>query len=139
MTGRVAARRPLWAVVGLLAAAAVLLWVGALRGGGAAQSALAALALAMIAAALATGGLPRRLLGVVVAAVGVLCAVVALGEAALPAVLGETAGAFLLFAGVLLATRDHRMPRMGSRYRSRPAPGTQSMWDELDAGRDPTG
>jgi hypothetical protein len=132
-------RRPIWAVVGLLAAAAVLLWVGALRGGGAAQSALAVLALAAIAAALATGGLPRRLLGIVVAAVGVVTALTALGSAVLPAILGIAAGALLLAGGALLATLGHRMPRMGSRYEPGPARGGPSMWDELDAGRDPTG
>jgi Tryptophan-associated transmembrane protein (Trp_oprn_chp) len=131
--------RPLWNVVGLLVAAAVALWIGSLRGGGAAQSALAVLALAMIAAAVATGGLPRRLLGAVVAAVGVLTAVAASGGAFLPAILGAAAGLFLLTAGVLLATLGHRMPRMGSRYRSRPSTSERTMWDELDAGRDPTG
>jgi len=134
-----ALKRPLWTVVGLLAAAAVLLWVGAYRGGGAGQSALAALALAMIAAALATGGFLRRLLGGVVAAVGIVAGFASAGGALLPAVLGMAAAALQLAAGVLLATLGHRMPRMGSRYRSRPAAGQRAMWDELDAGRDPTG
>lgn len=136
--------RALWAVVGLLAAAAIVLWVGALRGGGAAQSALAVLALGMIAAVLATGGLPRRLLGALLAAVaavataGVLAAIAGPAGAALPAVLGVTAGALLLAAGVLLATLGHRMPRMGSRYRSPNRRSRRSLWDEMDAGRDPT-
>jgi uncharacterized membrane protein (TIGR02234 family) len=56
-----------------------------------------------------------------------------------------TAGALLLFvAGVLVAFRAGRMPAMGSRYS---APGTEKqtsrdpdrqMWNDLDAGRDPT-
>lgn len=142
-------KRPLWMVVGLLATAAVLLWVGALRGGGAAQSALAALALAAVAAVLATGGLSRRLLGVMVATMGVLTAVLtavlaaaALASTPLPAALGMAAGALLLAAGVLLVILGHRMPGMGSRYRARARAGEggsdYSMWDELDAGRDPT-
>ena len=54
-------------------------------------------------------------------------------------VLGAVAALLLLGAGVLLATRGHRMPRMGSRYQPGPRRGAPSMWDELDAGRDPTG
>ncbi|HEY3262500.1 MAG TPA: Trp biosynthesis-associated membrane protein [Pseudonocardiaceae bacterium] len=135
--------RALWAVAGLLAGAAVLLWVGAYRGGGPGHSALAVLALAMIAAVLATGGLVRRLLATAVAAVGVVTVLVARGGAPLPAALGVIAAAALLAAGVLLATFGHRMPRMGSSYRAGRAAagpaGERSMWEELDAGRDPTG
>jgi len=131
-------RRPLWTVVGLLAAAAVALWVGALRGGGAAQSALAVLALAMVAAALATAGWLRRALGLVVAAVAVVGAVVAAGRGGLATVLGMVAALLLAAAAALLAVHGHRMPRMGARYRAPGGPAKRDPWDELDAGRDPT-
>lgn len=139
-----ATKRPLWAVVGLLVVSAVTLWVGSLRGGGAAQSALAVLALTMIAAALAASGLARRLLGAVVAAAGAVTVLATASHGVpptLPTVTGAIAGAALLAAGILLAIRGHRMPAMGSRYRARDPRGrrrTENMWDELDAGRDPT-
>lgn len=123
-------------MVALLAAAAVVLWVGSLRGGGAAQSALAVLALALIAAALATGGWARRLLGALCAGVGVLAPLAALGQGVLPTVLGATAGLAMAVSGALLLLRGHRMPRMGARYQAKP--GRRSAWDELDAGNDPT-
>jgi Tryptophan-associated transmembrane protein (Trp_oprn_chp) len=129
-------RRPLWLAVGLLALAAVVLWVAGLRGGGAALSALAALALAMIAAAVASGGWPRRLLGAVIAAVGVVAVVAAARRGPLPATLGVAGGLLVVAAGGLLAVLGHRMPRMGARYDAKPR--TRSAWEELDAGNDPT-
>jgi hypothetical protein len=131
-------RRPLVAVAAALAVAAGLLWVGAYRGGGAAQSALAALALAAIAAVAAAGATARRLLGAVVAGAGVVTAVAGTGGGPLPATLGALAAAVLLAAGALLAAVGHRMPQLGTRYRARPRAGARSLWDELDAGRDPT-
>jgi len=144
-------RRPLWTVVALLAVAALLLWVGSLRGGGAGQSALAVLALAMIAAALATAGLVRRALGALVVAIGAIIVAASIGGGAggaLPVSLGLVAAAAMVAAGVVLVARGHLLPRMGARYqRQHGEPGTagprgrreQDLWDELDAGRDPTG
>ncbi len=149
MTGGGAAatgRRPLWTVVGLLTVAALLLWVGSLRSGGAGQSALAVLALAVIAASLATSGVLRRALGVLVVVVGVVAVPASLGAGAVPAALGSVAAVALATAGALLATRGHLLPRMGARYDRAEAGGEtgprgrreQDLWDELDAGRDPT-
>lgn len=53
------------------------------------------------------------------------------------------AGLLIITAGAVLLATGHRMPRMGGRYRTpgarrAPAAGDRAMWDELDAGRDPT-
>lgn len=67
-------------------------------------------------------------------------------------VLTALAGVLLLAAGTVVVLTGHRMPRMGSRYQRRAGPDTapaagpdappgaagRSLWDELDAGRDPT-
>jgi uncharacterized membrane protein (TIGR02234 family) len=129
---------------------------------------LALLAVASVAAVLATGGWARRLLGVLLAgaavpaALGVArvsdqsrlvaAAVSAAGRAdrAVPdgtvAVLAAgpvlaTAGVVLLAgAGALLVLRGHRMPRMGSRYRAPAARASRprELWERIDAGEDPT-
>ncbi|MBV8932552.1 MAG: Trp biosynthesis-associated membrane protein, partial [Kutzneria sp.] len=120
---------------------------------------LAVVSLSLVAAVVATGGWPRRLVGVVVAMVGcgaMVASVDGVGEllggrpegypvATVVAghVLAAAAGLLLLTAGVALAASGHRMPRLGARYRT-PASATaavdpdQRLWRSLDAGRDPT-
>ncbi|WP_190822430.1 Trp biosynthesis-associated membrane protein [Saccharopolyspora pogona] len=131
---------------------------------------MALAALAAVAAVLATGGLFRRVVGVLIAVAGGLLAWraaqlytsgwFATGKPAdVPpgsTPIGElssqpygpllmAAGALLLFvAGLLVAFRAGRMPAMGAKYS---APGAakprshdpeRQMWNDLDAGRDPT-
>jgi hypothetical protein len=137
---------------------------------------VALLALAGVAALVATGGVLRRVVGVLLVLVG--AGVLAFGLSALvtdpyatdapasalpqppagasvdelryqptertPAPLLPVAAAGVLLAvGVLVAVRERRLPRLGSRYA---APGERPVerdpdraaWRELDAGRDPT-
>ncbi len=137
---------------------------------------VALLALAGVAALVATGGVLRRVVGVLLVLVG--AGVLAFGLSALvtdpyatdapasalpqppsgasvdelryqptqrtPAPLLPVAGAGVLLAvGALVAVRERRLPRLGSRYA---APGERPVerdpdraaWRELDAGRDPT-
>ncbi|MDI2028293.1 Trp biosynthesis-associated membrane protein [Saccharopolyspora sp. TS4A08] len=128
---------------------------------------MALAALAAVAAVLATGGLLRRLVGVLIALAGALLVWRAFQQftgggsdldvpaGSVPA--GELStspfgpllmvlGALLLvIAGVLVVVRAGRMPAMGARYA---APGAakervsqdpdRRLWNELDAGRDPT-
>ena len=141
------ARRPLWTVLGLLLAAALALWTAALlpHPGNEvpALNPLAVLALALMAAVLATSGWPRRLFG----ALALVASLIPFGVLVrsdlppAPAVLCGLAGVLLAAAGVLVMARGHRMPRMGSRYQRHQSrgPSNPTMWDELDAGRDPTG
>ncbi|WP_024877216.1 Trp biosynthesis-associated membrane protein [Saccharomonospora piscinae] len=133
---------------------------------------LALLALAAVAAALALRGVARRLLGVVLAAAAVWVTVLVLGGSAyeayeaapavrapgydtLPGSPSRTwwgpaaalaSAALLASAGVLLAWRGHRMPRMGAKYS---APGDErrraaapdpdaDLWKALSEGKDPT-
>jgi hypothetical protein len=139
------ARRPLWTVLGLLLTAAVGLWMAAMlptSNPAPALLPLALLSLAVGAAVLATGGWARRLLGVLTALAGAVPFGVVL-SAPLPAAaatLCVLAGLAMVGAGALVAVRGHRMPGMGTRYRTGGRPsGERSAWDELDAGRDPTG
>ena len=126
--------------------------------------------LAAVAAVLATGGLLRRLMGLLIALAGAL-----LGYRGYQTLAGgwfdyvrehaprgghpvgelstQPAGpllmllgaSLLVIAGVLTVLRAGRMPAMGAKYA---APGTakerpshdadRQLWNELDAGRDPT-
>ena len=57
--------------------------------------------------------------------------------------LAGLAGVLLALAGVVVLAAGHRMPRMSSRYRQpaarrTPRSSERAIWDELDAGRDPT-
>ncbi|MFY9808598.1 MAG: Trp biosynthesis-associated membrane protein, partial [Pseudonocardiaceae bacterium] len=133
---------------------------------------LALLALAAVAAVLATGGWARWLLGglLLAAAAPPIIAVVqvadgrwltgaAMSAVELPArsvLVGTTAvlfagpalaasGALLMAAaGVALAVRGHRMPRLGRRYQAPTARSNERMpldgrfWERMDAGEDPT-
>ena len=184
-----AARTALTAAVGLLAAAAVALWIASLlvwnwevdlskgtavvseRRGAQAEPALVGLAvaaLAAVAAVLATGGWLRRAVGALVLVGGLGTLVVAVGGLAEPRLrrmsdtgfdryadqvdgwfvqatvavgLTALAGVLLVVAGVIVLATGHRMPRMGARYQRTPEQARRAesaVWDELDAGRDPT-
>jgi hypothetical protein len=139
------AHRPLWTALGLLLAAAVALWVAALLPTPSpvpALLSLAALSLAVGAAVPATGGGARRLLGVLTVLAGAVPFGVVLSSRppAAAAALCVLAGLAMVAAGTLVAVRGHHMPGMGARYRTGRRPrGERAAWDELDAGRDPTG
>jgi hypothetical protein len=132
------------------------------RNGGQVQPALvplALLALASIAAILAVGGWPRRVVGVLVALVGV--AAVWIGVSDLSGVFGARpsgyptgevlsghglallAGVFLMVAGVLVVRAADRLPRLGANYET-PRAARQvhdpdrELWHALSDGRDPT-
>jgi hypothetical protein len=110
---------------------------------------LALLALAGVAGMVATGGWPRRALGVVLALGGVAgcwAGIDGFGHAGglpygpLVAVLG---GILILAGGLLGIKAASRMPRLGTRYA---APGTKrvardpdvELWEALSEGEDPT-
>ncbi|OLS98038.1 hypothetical protein BJF90_41740 [Pseudonocardia sp. CNS-004] len=160
-----------------LALSAVLLWAGSAavwyRGGpdvsGAppveltgAQAApwlggTALLALAGVAGVVATGGVLRRLVGVLLGLVGLGVAGFGLraqfggppGELRGPAevtvapLLAVAGGLVLLAVGIVVVLRERGLARLGARYA---APGERRVqrdpdrtaWDELDEGRDPT-
>jgi hypothetical protein len=109
--------------------------------------ALAVLALAGVAASVATGGWARRLVGVVLVAAGV--AAIGAGVVSGPGsltwgrVLAVLSGALVMLAGGLLVWFGGRMPRLGASYR---APGDRrgardpdgDLWRSLSQGDDPT-
>lgn len=106
---------------------------------------LALFALAAIAAVIALGGLARRVVGGLVAALGLVPPLIALAERPLlwGHALGVTGGALMVAAGTLLVVRGHRMPRLGSKYRTPKAANesTESepdLWRALSEGDDPT-
>ncbi|SDC28358.1 Trp biosynthesis-associated membrane protein [Actinokineospora iranica] len=163
--------RPLWIVVALLPAAAAALWgASRLAWGSAVRSRpgtdatvtvdvpgaelapalvpLALVALAAVAGVLALGGLPRRVLGAVVALTGMAPIWTGLFTHSDTAAFGGRAlalagGALMVAAGILLLLRGHRMPRLGGKYKS---PGAakesarteQDLWQALSEGEDPT-
>ncbi|WP_245992807.1 Trp biosynthesis-associated membrane protein [Prauserella muralis] len=127
---------------------------------------IALFGLAAVAAALGARGWARRVLGVLLLAVGVWVLWLTLGGSAYDVTWtgrapgygsepGEpvrtlwgpaaavTGGVLMAAGGALLTWRGHRMPRMGARYA---APGTQrarkdpdtELWDALSDGDDPT-
>lgn len=131
--------------------------------GGSLAPLLPALGLVALAAAgglLATRGIARRLVGVLLAVVAVAVVVLVLQALANPVVLGWPiaclGGALLVGAAGALAVRDgDRWPVMGSRYGrgaslpggSPDAPAAQkqpaadssaALWDALERGEDPT-
>ncbi|HEY4418421.1 MAG TPA: Trp biosynthesis-associated membrane protein [Pseudonocardia sp.] len=114
---------------------------------------VALLALAAIAAVVATGGPLRRAVGALLALVGIVVGVVVVQSVVAPpagqiartaAPLLAVAGAVvLLLVGVFVLLREPRFPRFGARYA---APGARPVetdpdraaWQALDAGVDPT-
>jgi hypothetical protein len=150
----VSARPLLVACLGL-AGAAALLWGGSAAVWSQAEltgsqehpwlTGVALLALAGVAGMVATGGVLRRLVGVVFVLVGAGTAVASAGDLA-----AETAGPALavpgavvmLAVGVFVLVREPRLARLGARYA---APGDRveqdpdrAAWTALDEGRDPT-
>jgi hypothetical protein len=104
--------------------------------------ALAVVGLAGAGAVLATRGLVRRLVGVLLMLAGLGLAgggLVGLGEAdtAWP-VLCAAAGLLVMAGGLYTVARGQYWPHMGTRYeRSAPAARTEP-WEALDRGEDPT-
>lgn len=175
MPEEAADKRLLWLVSGglLLAslalwAASRLVWVDIGKGQGVRGAdvhawlvPMALLVLAAVAAALALHGVTRRLLGGLLAAIGVmaivLTAVFYAGDGTwttsepvsnpIGAWTGPTAailgGILLVGVGVVLATAERRLPRWGGRYSrtgsSRVGSDKEAdMWEALDDGEDPT-
>ena len=128
-------RRPL-RVLAAVCAGLVLAW-GLLAAGSAALVGL--LAVAGVAAVIATGGPARRLVGLLLAGAGV--AVLLLGPHP-PSVVGG-AGAMVV-VGLFVLVAEPKLARVGGRYAATRRSGAEpdpdrAAWGELDAGRDPTG
>jgi hypothetical protein len=109
-------------------------------------SALAIVGLAGAGALLATRGLGRRAVGVLVLLVGVALAGLALDRAfdassAWPA-LTVVGGVLVAVGGLAAVVAGHRWPGMGARYdrspNKRSTGGTTDAWNALDRGEDPT-
>jgi hypothetical protein len=162
-------KRPLWMVVGALLGAAVALWAASRlawttkvvrhpgtdvttvvdRAGGDSRPLvpLALLALAGVAAAVATGGWPRRIVGVLlaVAGAGAIALAVPGGTDFFPwgRILAVAGGLLMIAASVLLVRFSGQMPRMGAAYqRTNTERSTDDsdheMWRALSVGKDPT-
>ncbi|HVK23017.1 MAG TPA: Trp biosynthesis-associated membrane protein [Actinokineospora sp.] len=144
------AKRPLWTICALLPLAALALWAAARVDWGdvAGERALPALVplalldLAAVAAVLALGPLPRRIVGLLVGGLGVVPVVSAFsaGPFLWGRALAVTGGALMVAAGVLLLLLGHRLPRFGAKYA---APGAAAesepdLWRALSEGDDPT-
>ncbi|MEU7902448.1 Trp biosynthesis-associated membrane protein [Actinoplanes sp. NPDC049118] len=120
---------------------------------------LALVALAGAGALPATRGLPRRVLGALIALAGLGVAAGAIaGRAGLEAgsagagatfwpVVCVAGGLLILLGGLSAARYGHEWPAMGARYERRAAPAppdtdqrvdTRAAWDALDRGDDPT-
>ncbi|CRK58801.1 Tryptophan-associated membrane protein [Alloactinosynnema sp. L-07] len=126
--------------------AALALWSASRVGWGdiAGERALVPLALfdlAAVAAVLALGPVPRRIVGLLVAGLGVIAVVLSVGTPFLwGRALAVTGGVLMVAAGILLLLRGHRMPRLGAKYA---APGAAAdaepdLWRSLSEGDDPT-
>lgn len=150
MSGQRSAR-PLLLVALVLVVAAALLWGAAglswpVPGAVPAwPTGLAWLAVAGIAGVSATSGIARRLVGGLLAVVGIGALAGAVTAAAAP---GTAAGPWIALAGAValaaaggfVAFAEPRLARFGARYARRPADvdPDRAAWQELDAGRDPT-
>jgi hypothetical protein len=123
-----------------LGGASALLWGGSAATGVAALRGVAVLALAGVAGVVATAGVARRLVGALLAVVGLAQTGFAAGTGAVVALAG---GVVLLAAGLFVLVREPRLARLGARYA---APGDRRVtadpdraaWEALDEGRDPT-
>ncbi len=151
--------------LGLAVAAGLLWWASAVAwyrltppgrppvtvDGGAAQpslTAVALLALAGIAAVVATAGLVRRALGGLLVLVGAAVAVLATLALLTPAVtaaplLAAAGGVLLAAVGVSVLLTEPRLARLGARYaasgtRAAAVDPDRAAWTALDEGRDPT-
>lgn len=116
---------------------------------------LALLALAGVAAVVATGGVVRRVLGLVLGAAGLVAAGLGAGaswvssfalggELTAAPWLAVAGGVVLVLVGVFVLVREPALARFGTRFAA--AAGTarpeldpdRSAWSDLDAGVDPT-
>ncbi|MTD53623.1 Trp biosynthesis-associated membrane protein [Amycolatopsis pithecellobii] len=179
MTSPTPSKRPLWTVVAALVLGAAALW-GSSRLVWSAQERdagvrgmilatqtgvdhsgalvpLAILAVAGVAGAVATGGWPRRVLGVVLAVAGLWACWIAVdgvsfggfppGTPVWQLFLGRglaLVAGILVLAGGLMSTKHARtMPRLGARYsaptvkKSARDPDTE-LWEALSEGEDPS-
>lgn len=110
--------------------------------------AMALVALAGAGALLATRGVARRIVGIVIVLAGAgLAAAAVRGYAYTPGwpTLALLGGLAVIACGVLAVLRSGEWPSMGARYERTPAeparnrPATSAtMWDDLDRGIDPT-
>jgi Tryptophan-associated transmembrane protein (Trp_oprn_chp) len=138
--GAVRSPRVLAAVCAALVVSAGLLWGASVAGDVPSLSGVALLALAGVAAVVATAGVVRRVAGGLLAAAGLVQAVFAVAAGPLLALPG---GVVLLVAGVAVVVWESRLSRLGARYA---APGQRraerdpdrAAWQDLDEGRDPT-
>jgi hypothetical protein len=163
--------RPLWIVLGGQLGAAVALWgssrltwatetrghpgtdatvVIELTGGSVRPLVpLAVLSLAAVAATVAVSGWLRRVLGVILMAVGAVASV--FGFADVPGSIGFSwgrllaafSGAILIIAGIVLIRFAGTLPKLGSAYQrtnteSRSDDPDKEMWRALSLGKDPT-
>jgi hypothetical protein len=145
-------RTLLVACAGLAGAAALLwgasaaTWSAGRTGAQAAPSltGVALLALAGVAGLVATAGVLRRVVGVLLAAAGAVQGVLAVvAGGALGPLLAAGGGAVLLAAGVVVVLRERVLPRFGARYaaagdRRAQRDPDRAAWEALDAGEDPT-
>ena len=105
-------------------------------------AALAVVGLAGAGAVLATRGVGRRLVGVLLMLVGLGLAgagIVGVGAARTwwP-VLCAAGGLLVLAGGLFTVVRGQRWPHMGTRYDRRPSTREPDAWTALDRGEDPT-
>jgi hypothetical protein len=113
---------------------------------------VALLALAGVAALVATGGVLRRMVGVLLGAAGAVVAVVAARALVVPPsgtdptvapLLAVGGGVLLLAVGLSVLVGEPRLARFGARYsgaatRRPEVDPDRAAWQDLDAGRDPT-
>jgi len=144
--------RTLAAVCAGLGLSALLLWGAAAAFDGAQGSpsltGVALLALAGVAAVVATGGLLRRVLGGLLGVTGAVVAVLAVRalvatETTAASWLAVAGGGTLLAVGLFVLVREPRLPRLGARYAGPGRPRAEldpdrATWQDLDAGHDPT-
>jgi hypothetical protein len=147
--------RALGGVCVALGVAAGLLWGASAAGrapdGTTAPPGLTGLALvaaAGIAAVVATSGVARRVVGVLLGVAGLVVVVVAaigVASATPPGgpLLALGGGLLLAAAGAFTVVREPRLARLGARYaaagsRGAPADPDRAAWMALDEGRDPT-
>jgi len=134
-------RRGLFSVVLLLVAGALLLLA-------ASSQAFGWVALAGVAGVVASSGMVRRMVGVVLVLVGAAAASMFLWSAAPEAVdelrwawLGSVGGGLVALAGCLTIVFAHRWTGLSRKYDRSTAPSSSApldLWRALDRGEDPT-
>jgi hypothetical protein len=114
----------------------------AVSGGPAWLTACGLVALAAAGALVAARGFGRRLVGVLLAMMGIGVAVsggvgLVTGKVVAGPLVAILAGLVLTACGGLAAVRERKWPVMGARY-ERSVPNKRDIWDALDRGEDPT-